>query len=57
MSVYNTGTITLTSGLTTVSGYSTSWYGRVSPGDVLVRRGGSVAYTIAGVRKNDGWKI
>lgn len=49
MSIYNTGTITLTSGLTTVSGYGTSWLAEIEAGDLLVNRGGSIPYTIAGI--------
>ena len=49
MSVYNTGTTTWASGLTTISGYGTTWYNNVSAGDLIMKRGDSVAYTVAGV--------
>ncbi len=49
MSVYNVGTTTWVSGLVTVSGYSTSWLGNVSAGNLIMKRGASVAYTVAGV--------
>jgi len=49
MSVYNTGTITLVSGITTVSGYGTIWLEEISMGNLIMKRGASVAWTIAGV--------
>ncbi len=52
MSVYNVGQITMTSGSTTVSGYSTEWYGRVSVGDIFMKRGDSISYTVAGIVNN-----
>ena len=49
MSVYNTGTITLVSGITTVSGYGTTWLEEISIGNLIMKRGASVAWTIAGI--------
>ncbi len=49
MSVYNTGTITLTSGSVNVTGYSTSWLEEINVGSLIMKRGASVTWTIAGI--------
>jgi len=49
MSVYNIGTLTLTSGSTIASGYGTFWNANASIGNLIMKRGASVAWSIAGV--------
>ncbi len=54
MSVWNLGTITVTSGLTTISGYGTNWLSAaISAGNLIMKRGAGVAYTIAGTVSSD----
>ena len=49
MSVYNTGTLTFTSGLVTASGYGTFWNANAAAGNLIMKRGAGVAYTVAGI--------
>ncbi|MBU2177588.1 MAG: hypothetical protein KJ556_21050, partial [Gammaproteobacteria bacterium] len=49
MSAYNEGTVTLVSGSTAVTGYGTAWYNEVDIGDLFVKRGDTIVYTVAGI--------
>lgn len=57
MAQYQTGTVSVTNGDATVTGSGTAWLATISAGDIFVRQGDVVSYTIASVTSDTSLEL